>query len=118
MPSGSLGSAGTSIPYARYTIFVCLANIELAVAKKDFDQALALSQALPDEVAPLTRVDIPEVLRFRRLLKCYGMQAYGRYRYNMARPGDEWFAGVLATTENLDKVAYERAPRREVDRVP
>ena len=38
------------------------------------------------------------------------MQAYGRYRYNMARPGDEWFAGVLASAENLDKVAYERAP--------
>jgi predicted aldo/keto reductase-like oxidoreductase len=55
-------------------------------------------------------INIPEVLRFRRLLKCYDMQAYGRYRYNMVRPGDEWFAGVLATTENLDKVAYERAP--------
>jgi tetratricopeptide (TPR) repeat protein len=55
----------TSIPYARYTIFVCLANIELAVANKDFDQALALSNELLDEVTPLTRVDVPEVLRWK-----------------------------------------------------
>lgn len=56
-------------------------------------------------------INIPEVLRFRRLLKCYDMEAFGRYRYNMARPGDEWFAGELATAENLDKVRYERAPQ-------
>jgi class 3 adenylate cyclase/tetratricopeptide (TPR) repeat protein len=55
----------TSIPYARYTIFVCLANIELAVAKKDFEQALALSNELLDEVTPLTSVDIPEVMRWQ-----------------------------------------------------
>ncbi|RYZ07083.1 MAG: aldo/keto reductase [Myxococcales bacterium] len=55
-------------------------------------------------------INIPEVLRFRRLLKCYDMLTFGRYRYNMARPGDEWFAGEFATDENLDKVRYDRAP--------
>jgi len=55
----------TSIPYARYTIFVCLANIELAVAKKDYDNALTLIQELLDEVYPLTRVDVPDVLRWK-----------------------------------------------------
>jgi predicted ATPase/class 3 adenylate cyclase len=55
----------TSIPYARYTIFVCLANIELAVAKKEFERALALTNELLDEVTPLTNVDIPEVLRWK-----------------------------------------------------
>jgi len=55
-------------------------------------------------------INIPEVLRFRRLLKCYDMEAFGRYRYNMARPADEWFAGEFATPENLDKVRYDRAP--------
>jgi uncharacterized protein len=55
-------------------------------------------------------INIPEVLRFRRLLKCYDMEAFGRYRYSMSRPGDEWFAGVPATPENLDKVRYDRAP--------
>ncbi|MEP6895618.1 MAG: AAA family ATPase, partial [Chloroflexota bacterium] len=51
-----------SIPYARYTIFLCMANIELAVSKGDNNLALSLIQDLLDEVSPLTRVDIPEVL--------------------------------------------------------
>jgi tetratricopeptide (TPR) repeat protein len=54
-----------SIPYARYTIFVALANIELAAAREDYNKAVALSQELLDEVAPLVRVDIPEVLRWK-----------------------------------------------------
>lgn len=57
----------TSIPYARYTIFVCLANIELAVAKGEYAGALSLSEELLDETAPLTRVDIPDVLRWKGL---------------------------------------------------
>ncbi len=55
----------TSIPYARYTIFVCLANIELAVAKGEYDKALSLTEKLLDETAPLTRVDVPDVLRWK-----------------------------------------------------
>lgn len=55
-------------------------------------------------------INIPEVLRFRRLLKCYDMEAFGRYRYNMFRPRDEWFSGELATDEHLDRVRYDRAP--------
>ncbi|HJR79914.1 MAG TPA: adenylate/guanylate cyclase domain-containing protein [Anaerolineales bacterium] len=55
----------TTIPYARYTIFICFANIELAIAKKDYVVALKLIEELLDEVAPLTRVDVPEVLRLK-----------------------------------------------------
>jgi len=54
-----------SIPYARYTIFLCLANIELAVAKGRYAQALSLIEELLEEVVPLTRVDIPDVLRWK-----------------------------------------------------
>jgi len=54
-----------SIPYARYTIFLFLANIELAVSKGDYQQALALADNLLKEVFPLTRVDIPDVLRWK-----------------------------------------------------
>jgi tetratricopeptide (TPR) repeat protein len=54
-----------SIPYARYTIFVSLANIELAVAKRQYDKALTLIEELLKEVVPLTRVDIPDVLRWK-----------------------------------------------------
>ena len=55
----------TSIPYARYTIFVCLANIELAMAKNEFEKALLMADELLDEVSPLTRVDVPEVLHWK-----------------------------------------------------
>jgi tetratricopeptide (TPR) repeat protein len=54
-----------SIPYARYTIFVCLANIELAVAKGEYGRALTLAEELLDEVTPLARVDVPELLRWK-----------------------------------------------------
>ena len=64
---GSSPLQPTTIPYARYTIFVCLANIEFAIAKGEFTQALKLADELLAEVTPLTRVDVPDVLR------CKGM---------------------------------------------
>jgi tetratricopeptide (TPR) repeat protein len=54
-----------SIPYARYTIFLSLANIELAVSRGDNSQALALVEDLLTEVLPLTRVDIPDALHWK-----------------------------------------------------
>ncbi len=65
--AGSKFIQPTSIPYARYTIFVCLANIELAVAKEEYNRALSLIEELLDEVTPLTRVDVPDVLRWKGL---------------------------------------------------
>ena len=54
-----------SIPYARYTIYLCLANIELAIAKGDHQLGLRLVEDLLDEVTPLTRVDIPEIMLWK-----------------------------------------------------
>jgi class 3 adenylate cyclase/tetratricopeptide (TPR) repeat protein len=54
-----------SIPYARYTIFLCMANIELVVSKGDYDLGIRLADDLLSEVIPLTRVDIPEVLHWK-----------------------------------------------------
>jgi class 3 adenylate cyclase/tetratricopeptide (TPR) repeat protein len=59
-----------SIPYARYTIFLFLANIELAVSKGDHQLALTLADNLLKEVFPLTRVDIPDVLRWKGKALC------------------------------------------------
>lgn len=55
-------------------------------------------------------INIPEVLRFRRLLKCYDMEAFGKYRYNMFDPKGHWFRGALATPENVAKVEDARVP--------
>jgi tetratricopeptide (TPR) repeat protein len=64
-----------SIPYARYTIFVFLANIELAFAREEYDRAVKLSEELLDEVSPLVRIDLPEVLRW----KGNALSSLGRY---------------------------------------
>ena len=55
-------------------------------------------------------INIPEVLRFRRMLKCYDMRSFGRYRYNMFSPGDDWVPGAYATPDNVAKVDVSRAP--------
>jgi len=55
-------------------------------------------------------INIQEVLRFRRLLKCYDMRAFGLYRYNMFEPDSEWFWGAFASDENLEKVDYSKVP--------
>jgi class 3 adenylate cyclase/tetratricopeptide (TPR) repeat protein len=57
-----------SIPYARFTIFIVLANIELAYAKGDYATALAMIAELLNEVEHLTRLDVPEVLRMKGLV--------------------------------------------------
>lgn len=54
-----------SIPYARYTIFIALANIELAVCEGDPARALSMADDLLAEVLPLTRVDVPDLLRWK-----------------------------------------------------
>lgn len=55
-------------------------------------------------------INISEVLRFRRLLRCYDMEVFGKYRYNMFEPGSHWFGGEFATEENLERVDYSRVP--------
>ena len=56
-----------SIPYARFTIFIILANIELEYAKGDYAVALSMIDELLTEVEPLTRLDVPDVLRMKGL---------------------------------------------------
>jgi predicted aldo/keto reductase-like oxidoreductase len=55
-------------------------------------------------------INIPEVLRFRRMLKCYDMLDFGVYRYNMFSPTSHWFNGEFATAENIAKIDLTRVP--------
>ena len=55
-------------------------------------------------------IHIAEVLRFRRMWKCYDMLDFGRYRYNMFSPGNHWFGGEFATADNVAKVDTRRVP--------
>lgn len=56
-------------------------------------------------------LNIPEILRFRMLWKCYDMKEFGLYRYNMFQEKGHWFPGNFPTEENLKKVDLSRCPR-------
>jgi predicted aldo/keto reductase-like oxidoreductase len=56
-------------------------------------------------------INVPEVLRLRRLWKCYDMIGYGRYRYNMFANADPWYPGNLATEDRLAQMDASRLPR-------
>lgn len=55
-------------------------------------------------------INIPEILRFRTMLKCYDMKDFGVYRYNMFQENDNWFQGAFPTEEKLAKVDISKCP--------
>ena len=55
-------------------------------------------------------INIPETLRFRKLLKCYDMRSFCEYRYNAFKPGNHWFNGAFPTEENLAKIDMTKCP--------
>ena len=55
-------------------------------------------------------LNIPEILRFRTLWKCYDMKDFGLYRYNMFQEKDHWFPGIFPTKENLQKIDLTNCP--------
>jgi predicted aldo/keto reductase-like oxidoreductase len=90
---------------------VPLSEQELSIQRRLDSQVDALSSydgfELDDDPSG---INIPEVLRFRRMLRCFDMREFGRYRYNMFQPDSEWFWGQLATDDNLAKVDVSRIP--------
>ncbi len=57
-------------------------------------------------------INIAEVLRHRRMWKCYDQQSFGFMRYNMFQDKGDWFPGSFATE---DKVAMLNAENSPVD---
>jgi len=55
-------------------------------------------------------INVPEVLRFRRMLRCYDMETFGLYRYNMFSEKGHWFPGAFATDEALAELDASKAP--------
>ena len=56
-------------------------------------------------------INIPEILRFRRLWKCYDMIDFGLYRYNMFQEKGHFFPGSFPTEENMKKIDLSRCPQ-------
>jgi len=63
-------------------------------------------------------INIPEVLRFRTMWKCFDMQAWCHYRYNMFQLKDDWFPGDYCTEENVaaidDALIPDSIPLKEM----
>ncbi len=55
-------------------------------------------------------INIPEIIRFRTMLKCYDMKDFGVYRYNMFQENDNWFQGAFATPDKLAKIDMSKCP--------
>ena len=49
-------------------------------------------------------INIPEVLRMRRMWKCYDQTSFGEMRYNMFEDKGDWFPGCFATLDAVDQV--------------
>lgn len=55
-------------------------------------------------------INIPEVLRLRRVWKAYDMIDYAKYRYKTFMEKSHWFPGELPTQANIDKINTEKIP--------
>ena len=55
-------------------------------------------------------INIPVVLRLRKLWKCYNMEDFGKYRYNLFQEKDHWLPGKFATDENIAKIDFSKVP--------
>jgi hypothetical protein len=55
-------------------------------------------------------LNIPEILRFRTMWKCYDMKSFGLYRYNMFQEKDHWFPGNFPTEENVKRIDISLCP--------
>ena len=55
-------------------------------------------------------INIPEVLRYRRMWQCWDQEAFGRYRYNMFEAKGHWFPGTYASEEAIAKLDRSRWP--------
>jgi len=56
-------------------------------------------------------INIPAVLRLRKLWKCYDMKVYGKYRYKIFQQKDHWFPGRYANDENISKIDLSKVPK-------
>ncbi|MDH5671600.1 MAG: aldo/keto reductase [Myxococcales bacterium] len=57
-------------------------------------------------------INIPEVLRLRRLWRCFGLEGFAKFRYNMfSGPEAMWYPGELASDENIERIDASRVPQ-------
>ena len=55
-------------------------------------------------------INLSEVLRHRRMWKCYDQQSFGFMRYNMFQEKGDWFPGSYATPEAVQQIRQTTSP--------
>lgn len=55
-------------------------------------------------------INIPEILRLRKLWKCYDMLEFAKYRYKELKTPNHWFPGVYATDEKINQIDQSKVP--------
>ena len=55
-------------------------------------------------------INIPELLRLRKLWKCYGMNEFGKYRYKIFGENSHWLPGAFAFDSNINKIDFSKVP--------
>ncbi len=57
-----------------------------------------------------SEINIPEVLRLRKLGKCYDMKDYAKYRYKVFTKNGHWLPGEHPSSNNLEEVDMTKVP--------
>lgn len=57
-----------------------------------------------------SEINIAEILRLRKLWKCYDMNEYGRYRYKIFGEKSHWLPGAFAFDKNIEKIDLSKVP--------
>lgn len=55
-------------------------------------------------------INIPEILRLRKLWKCYDMSSFGKYRYKTFEEKSHWLPGEQAFDEHINKIDTTKVP--------
>jgi hypothetical protein len=55
-------------------------------------------------------INIPEILRLRKLWKCYDMSNFGKYRYKTFEERSHWLPGEMAFNHNLNNLDLSKVP--------
>lgn len=55
-------------------------------------------------------LNIPELLRLRKLWKCYNMIDYGKYRYKTMGENSHWLPGGFVTNSRIQKIDFSKVP--------
>ena len=55
-------------------------------------------------------LNIPEILRLRKLWKCYDMSGYGKYRYKTMGENSHWLPGGFAFNSKIQNIDFSAVP--------